>query len=83
MLNPTMRYQVSPIRLPSGKWSLVGSLPLHLAYSRKDGAKPTEQDLAKAGRFGPEVVGMCRRVWDDYDSLHKAAFEFLPEQVKP
>ncbi len=79
MLNQTARYQVSPVKLPSGKWSLVGSVPLHLAYARKDGVKPTEEDLAKAARFGPEVVGMCRRVWDNYDALHKDAWEFLPD----
>jgi hypothetical protein len=63
------------IQHPSGVWSFVGRVDARLSYLRKDGSKPSEEELRKAAQFGPGLVGLKTRVWATRAEAEQAAAE--------
>ncbi len=49
------------IQNPSGTWSFVGSVPVILGYTNKEGGEPSEQQIQDARQCGPQLAGIkCR-----------------------
>ena len=60
------------IQYENGKWGFVGSVRADLAYICKDGSIPTDEQLVKAARYGPRLVGLTHRVWDTEEEARVA-----------
>jgi hypothetical protein len=62
---------------PTGRWFLVGTVPVHACYARKDGAPLTADDIAAIRHAGPGFAPVKRRTFDTKDQALAAAAEVL------
>lgn len=63
MLQDLKKLQPAPaqaITCPTGRWVLVGRVPVAAAYERKDGAPLTLRDIETITHCGPGFARACR-----------------------
>ena len=48
---------IHTLRCPTGRFKLVGTVPVGLAYERADGAPLTDEQVGTVIRCGPGILG--------------------------
>lgn len=60
------------IQFLPGSWGYVGSVPARLAFVQANGMPATDEQIERARKFGPGIVGLQTRTWESKEAAEAA-----------